>query len=102
MKIVIDIPKDFYNQTIEHDRLCWEYMGMNEMAKVIKNGTPLLTGRWVSTSIKGEIDGQIVKAFTCSKCGAISVFRMTDEKIVNGNLCANCGCRMVEQESEDK
>ena len=41
MKIIIDIPKDFYNQTIEHDRLCWEYMGMNEMVKAIKNGTPL-------------------------------------------------------------
>ena len=52
------------------------------------------TGHWISDAIQGEIDGQIVKAFTCSKCGAISVFRMTDGKIVNGDLCPNCGAKM--------
>ena len=60
------------------------------------------TGQWISDAIQGEIDGQIVKAFICSKCGAISVFRMTDGKIVNGNLCPNCGAKMIDpQESED-
>ena len=61
------------------------------------------TGHWIGDAIQGEIDGQIVKGFTCSQCGAISVFRITDEKIINGDLCANCGCSMVEpRESEDK
>ena len=54
------------------------------------------TGHWISDAIQGEIDGQIVKAFTCSKCGAISVFRMTDGKIVNGDLCPNCGAKLGE------
>lgn len=61
------------------------------------------TGRWISDAIQGEIDGQIVKAFICSECGAISIFRMTGGKIVNGDLCPNCGAKMVEsQESEDE
>ena len=52
------------------------------------------TGRWISFGIQGEIDGQIVRAFTCSKCGAISIFRVSNRNIVNGDLCPNCGCRM--------
>ena len=61
------------------------------------------TGRWISFGIQGEIDGQIVRAFTCSKCGAISIFRVSNGNIVNGDLCPNCGAKMVEpQESEDK
>ena len=55
-------------------------------------------GHWISNAIQGEIDGQIVKAFTCSECGAISVFRMADGKIVNGDLCPNCGARMESEE----
>ena len=59
------------------------------------------TGHWISFGIQGEIDGQIVRAFTCSKCGAISIFRMTGGKIINGDLCPNCGAKLVEpQESE--
>lgn len=54
------------------------------------------TAHWISDAIQGEIDGEIVKGFTCSKCGAISVFRMTAGKIVNGDLCANCGAKMIE------
>lgn len=54
-------------------------------------------GHWVvSVAIQGEIAGQIVKAFNCSECGAISVFRMIDGKIVNGNLCPNCRAKMQE------
>ena len=54
-------------------------------------------GHWVvSVAIQGEIAGQIVKAFNCSECGSISVFRMIDGKIVNGNLCPNCGAKMQE------
>ena len=52
------------------------------------------TGRW----IQGEIDGQIVRAFTCSKCGAISIFRVSNGNIVNGDLCPNCGAKMEEVE----
>lgn len=58
-------------------------------------------GRWISTSIQGEVDGQIIKAFVCSECGAISVFRMTDGKIVNGDLCPNCGAKMVEPQKSE-
>lgn len=57
---------------------------------------PTKTGHWINLGVQGEIDGQIVKGFTCSKCGAISVFRMTGGKIVNGDLCPNCGAKMSE------
>ena len=56
------------------------------------------TGRWISFGTQGEINGQIVRAFTCSECGAISVFRMIDGKIVNGDSCANCRAKMETQE----
>ena len=63
----------------------------------------LKTGHWISDAIQGEIDGQIVKAFVCSECGAISVFRMASGNIVNGDICSNCGAKMIDpQESEDK
>lgn len=58
------------------------------------------TGHWISDAIQGEIDGQIVKAFICSECGAISVFRITGGKIVNGDLCPNCGAKMFEPQAE--
>ena len=58
------------------------------------------TGRWISLGIQGEIDGQIVRAFTCSKCGAISIFRVSNGNIVNGDLCPNCGAKMQEVENE--
>jgi len=74
------------------------------LENIIANGTPLSkgygdledrpTGHWISSTIQGEIDGQIVKAFICSECGAISVFRITDGKIINGDLCPNCGAKM--------
>ena len=56
------------------------------------------TGRWISFGTQGEIDGQIVRAFTCSECGAISIFRMIDGKIVNGDSCANCRAKMEVEE----
>lgn len=55
------------------------------------------TGRWISFGIQGEIDGQIVRVFTCSECGAISIFRVSNGNIVNGNLCPNCGAKMWEE-----
>lgn len=58
------------------------------------------TGHWIGDAIQGEIDGQIVKGFTCSKCGAISVFRMTGGKIINGDLCANCGAKMIDPQEK--
>ena len=59
-------------------------------------------GQWISSAIQGEIYGQIVKAFICSKCEAISIFRMVDGKIVNGDICPNCRADMrVVAESED-
>ena len=61
------------------------------------------TGHWISFGVQGEVDGQIVQTFTCSECGAISIFRLASGNIVNGDLCPNCGCRMVEpQERSDK
>lgn len=58
------------------------------------------TGRWISFGIQGEIDGQIVRAFTCSQCGAISIFRVSNGNIVNGDLCPNCGAKMQEVEND--
>lgn len=68
-------------------------------AELVLGGTPPVTprpkmGRWYSTGIQGEIDGQIIKSFICSECSAISVFRMAEGKIVNGDLCPNCGAKM--------
>lgn len=61
------------------------------------------TGHWISLGVQGEVDGQIVRVFTCSECGAISIFRMASGNIVNGDLCPNCGAKMVEpQERSDK
>lgn len=56
------------------------------------------TGHWISFGTQGEIDGQIVQAFTCSECGAISIFRVSNGNIVNGDLCPNCGAKMEESE----
>ena len=61
------------------------------------------TGHWISFGVQGEVDGQIVQVFTCSECGAISIFRLSSGNIVNGDICPNCGAKMYEpQESEDK
>lgn len=57
---------------------------------------PTKTGHWIKLGVQGEIDDQIVKGFVCSKCGAISVFRMTGRKIINGDLCPSCGAKMLE------
>jgi hypothetical protein len=59
------------------------------------------TGHWISFGVQGEVDGQIVQVFTCSECGAISIFRMTSGNIVNGDICPNCKANM-RKESEDK
>lgn len=85
-------PCDKYIKEIDHLR---KYISKLE-TQIIEQEPK--AGRWISTSIQGEVDGQIIKAFVCSECGAISVFRMTDGKIVNGDLCPNCGAKM---ESED-
>ena len=53
-------------------------------------------GHWISFGAKGEIDGQMIRTFTCSECGAISIFRVTNGNIVNGDLCPNCGAKMQE------
>lgn len=67
------------------------------------NDEPLATpqpkiGRWISFGTQGEIDGQIVQAFTCSECGAISIFRVSNGNIVNGDLCPNCRAKMEDKE----
>ena len=72
--------------------ICLKYWDM--AIKALEQETK--TGYWVSDEIQGEIDGQIVKAFICSECGAISVFRITGGEIINGDLCPNCGAKMVE------
>ena len=58
-------------------------------------------GHWISFGVQGEVDGQIVKVFTCSECGAISLFRMIDGKIVNGDSCPNCRAKMQERKASD-
>ena len=65
-----------------------------DILRALPSVTVRQTGHWVSDVIQGEIDGQIVKAFTCSECGAISVFRMSGGKIVNGDSCPSCRARM--------
>lgn len=80
----------------------------DEMDKVMEEVKKAVTpqpkmGRWISLGTQGEIDGQIVRAFTCSECGAISIFRVASGNIVNGDLCPNCGAKMDEpQERSDK
>lgn len=44
MKIVIDIPEEFYQNSCETGFLCWEWMSMLELTNAIKNGTPLPKG----------------------------------------------------------
>ena len=76
--------------------------GISNAVKALSSVTPQQKiGQWVSTAIQGEIDGQIVKAFTCSECGAISIFRTIGGKIVNGDLCPNCGAKMVEPQERN-
>ena len=55
-------------------------------------------GQWINFGrTQGEIGGQIVRAFTCSRCSAISIFRVSNGNIVNGDLCPNCGAKMQEK-----
>ena len=98
MKIVIDIPKKQFDEIQKSNFITVGETYAKKLIGYIKKGTPLeqepKTGHWISSTIQGEIDGQIVKAFICSECGAISVFRITGGKIVNGDLCSNCGAKM--------
>lgn len=57
-------------------------------------------GYWISAAMQGELFSQIVKAFHCSECGAISVFRMMDGKIINGNFCPACKAKMEVQDDK--
>lgn len=79
----------------------WKYEGLESD---IENLPPVRpqekVGHWVSFGVQGEVDGQIVKAFTCSECGAISLFRMIDGKIVNGDSCPNCRAKMKRSDKE--
>lgn len=62
--------------------------------------TPLpKIGKWYNIRVQGQIDDEIIEAFACSRCNAISVFRMTgDGEIVNGDFCPNCRAKMQEVE----
>lgn len=93
---VLDINEHHHGQMPNHiNHEIW-----NEI-KALPSVTPKeKTGRWISFGIQGEIDGQIVRAFTCSKCGAISIFRVSNGNIVNGDLCPNCGAKMQEVEND--
>ena len=96
---VLDMLKDINAET---EGVGFYYEHYVEYIKNLLSVTPKeKTGRWISFGIQGEIDGQIVKVFACSECGAISVFRVLNGNIVNGDLCPNCGCRTIEpQENE--
>ena len=78
----------------------WAFLERLKKLPPVKQQEPK-TGHWISDTIQGEIDGQIVKAFICSECGAISVFRTIDGKIVNGDLCPNCGAKMIESQERE-
>ena len=54
---------------------------------------PTKTGHWINTGLEGEIDEQIVRAFSCSECGAISIFRIGYKGLINSDLCPNCGAK---------
>lgn len=41
MKLMIEIPEEFYKTSCETGFLCWEWMSMLELTNAIKNGTPL-------------------------------------------------------------
>lgn len=86
-----------YNAAKREIALSGEYERAYERGKA--DAQPKI-GRWISFGIQGEIDGQIVRAFTCSKCGAISIFRVSNGNIVNGGLCPNCGVKMQEVEND--
>lgn len=83
-----------------------EIEAVDECLRVVKALPPVTpqpkTGRWISFGTKGEIDGQIVRTFICSECDAISIFRVTNGNIVNGDLCPNCGAKMVEPQESEK
>ena len=73
----------------------------DEMDKVMEEVKKAVTpqpkiGHWINIGSEGEIDGQIVQSFSCSECGAISIFRIGYKRPINSDLCPNCGCRMVE------
>lgn len=77
MKIVIDIPEDFY-------AVCKEWVAdycANIEQAIIAEGTPLLQGEWIFRS--GVTCGGYYK---CSNCGEVE----RAEK----NYCPNCGARM--------
>lgn len=59
-------------------------------------------GHWINIGSEGEIDGQIVQSFSCSECGAISIFRIGYKRPINSDLCPNCGCRMVEPQEREE
>lgn len=44
MRLVINIPEEFYQNSCETGFLCWEWMSMLELTNAIKNGTPLPKG----------------------------------------------------------
>lgn len=91
---VDELSKELVHTTRDKaDFLCNFWEGLQKLPSVTPKEK---TGRWISFGIQGEIDGQIVRAFTCSKCGAISIFRVSNGNIVNGDLCPNCGAKMVE------
>ena len=92
---VDELSKELVHTTRDKaDFLCNFWEGLQKLPSVTPKEK---TGKWISFGIQGEIDGQIVRAFTCSKCGAISIFRVSNGNIVNGDLCPNCGARMVSE-----
>jgi predicted RNA-binding Zn-ribbon protein involved in translation (DUF1610 family) len=88
-----------FGQELSHDDKSYN-AGLRKAVEIIRGLTPVTPqpkmGQWISLGIQGEIDGQIVRAFSCSECGAISIFRMTGGEIVNGDLCPNCGAKIQE------
>lgn len=93
---VLDCIRDNYRRWFINDDAFMQCV--NEIKNIVPVTPKPMTGHWIDSGIYGEIDGQITKAYTCSKCGAISIFRVSDGHIINADNCPNCGAKMAESE----
>lgn len=85
MKLVIEIPKEVYNNA-KNDMLCGSILFVN----AIKNGKPLPKGHW--KELRNRATGHIETV--CSECGAEECYPYND-------YCGNCGAKMFEQQKSE-
>jgi len=53
--------------------------------------------KWVNTGyfIEDEHNGFLLYEYKCNKCNAFSYFSLSNNKIIGGNFCPNCGADMI-------